>query len=105
MVLDALSAASVAEPEANLEQRVAQVRGFVEHVSGHRGVPAHVGTDVAALSPTGKQLLDALFGFAASANAETLSPEDTSWLYRSLAALETGDDEKVGAQLAAAARA
>lgn len=105
VVLDALNAASVAEPEADLPQRVAQVRGFVEHVSGHRGVPAHAGTDVAVLSPTGKQLLDALFGFAASANAETLSQDATSWLYRSLAALETGDDEKVNAQLAAAPRA
>lgn len=105
VVLDALNAAGTAEPETDLPQRVAQVRGFVEHVSGHRGVPAHTGTDVATLSPAGKQLLDALLGFAASANAETLSPEDTSWLYRSLAALETGNDEKVNAQLAAAPRA
>ena len=50
-------------------------------------------------------VLDALLGFAASANAETLSQDATSWLYRSLAALETGDDEKVGTQLAAAPRA
>ena len=50
VVLDALNAAGSAEPEADLPQHVAQVRGFVEHISGHRGVPAHVGTDVAALS-------------------------------------------------------
>lgn len=104
VVLDALAAAGAAEPEADLAQRVAQVRGFVEHVSGHRGVPAHAGTDITALSPVGKQLLDALFSFAASANAESLSPDATSWLYRSLAALEGNDDEKVTAQLSAAPR-
>ena len=104
VVLDALNAASVAEPEADLPQRVAQVRGFVEHVSDHRGVPAHAGTDITALSPVGKQLLDALFSFAASAGAESLSPDATSWLYRSLAALEGNDDEKVTAQLSAAPR-
>ena len=104
VVIDALVAAGAAEPAASLPQQVAQVRGFVEHVSGHRGVPAHAGTDVTALSPAGKQLLDALLAFAASANAETLSADATSWLYRSLAALETGDGEKVNAQLAAAPR-
>lgn len=104
VVLDALVAAGAAEPATDLAQRVAQVRGFVEHVSGHRGVPAHAGTDVTALSPVGKQLLDALFSFAASANAESLSPDATSWLYRSLAALEGNDDEKVTAQLSAAPR-
>lgn len=104
VVLDALVAAGAAEPATDLAQRVAQVRGFVEHVSGHRGVPAHAGTDITALSPVGKQLLDALFSFAASANAESLSPDATSWLYRSLAALEGNDDEKVTAQLSAAPR-
>ena len=104
VVLDALNAAGAAEPAADLPQQVAQVRGFVEHVSGHRGVAAHAGTDVAALSPAGKQLLDALLAFAASANAEALSADATSWLYRSLAALETGDGEKVNAQLAAVPR-
>lgn len=104
VVIDALNAAGAAEPEADLPQRVAQVRGFGEHVSDRRGVPAHAGTDVTALSPAGRQLLDALLAFAASANAETLSADATSWLYRSLAALEVGNDEKANAQLATAPR-
>ncbi len=99
VVVDALSAAGLAEPPADLPQHLDQVRGFVEHVSGHRGVPAHAGTDIAVLSPAGRQLLDALLTFAAGADAETLSPDATAWLYRSLATLESGDDETANAQL------
>ncbi len=103
-VIEALGAAGTAEPETDLSQRIARVRGLVEHVSGHRGVPAHDGADVSALSPAAKRLLDALLVFAASANAETLSPDGASWLYRSLAALGSGEDERADAQLAAAPR-
>jgi hypothetical protein len=103
VVTDALRKAG-AEAPAGLEQDIADVSGFVGHVSEHRGVPAHGTTDVSGLSDAGRDLLDALLAFAAS-DAGALAPEDAEWLYRSLAALEGDDEAKEAKQLSAKPRA
>ncbi|MEE8703917.1 MAG: hypothetical protein SOH58_02755 [Olsenella sp.] len=75
-----------------------------DHVADHRGVEPHADTDVTALSPAGSQLLEALLGFSATADAGGVTPDEAEWLYRSLAAVESGDDERANAQLAATPR-
>jgi hypothetical protein len=99
VVTDALRAASAPEESAGISEQVDQVRSFVEHVAGHRAVPAHEGTDPAELSADGSKLLDALFGFASSPLASEPSPQQTEWLYRSLGALESGSDDAIRAML------
>lgn len=104
VVTGALAAAGAEEAPADLAARVQQVHGFVEHVADHRGVAPHADTDVKSISPAARQLLEALLGFAAAADAEGVTPDEAEWLYRSLAAVESGDDERATAQLAAAPR-
>ncbi len=98
VVTDALRKAGAAEAPSGLQQDIADVSGFVGHVSEHRGVPAHGTADVSGLSEDGRSLLDALFGYSAACDADGLAPEDAAWLYRSLAALE-GDDAAKEAEL------
>ncbi|MEE8703973.1 MAG: hypothetical protein SOH58_03035 [Olsenella sp.] len=104
VVTGALVATGADEAPADLAARVQQVHGFVDHVADHRGVEPHADTDVTALSPAGRQLLEALLGFSASADADGVTPDEAEWLYRSLAAVESGDDERSNAQLAATPR-
>ncbi len=104
VVTGALAAAGTEEAPADLAARVQQVHGFVEHVADHRGVASHADTDVKSISSAARQLLEALLGFAAAADAEGVTPDEAEWLYRSLAAVESGDDERATAQLGAAPR-
>ena len=100
VVIGALREAGSAEPPADIAAGIQKVRGLTGHVSEHCGVPAHEGTDVAAVSEAGKGLLDELLGFAAASDAAALGPDDAAWLYRSLAALESGDDARAAELLA-----
>ncbi|MCI1998714.1 MAG: hypothetical protein LKJ49_08775 [Olsenella sp.] len=105
VVTDALRAASAPKEPAGISEQIDQVRGFVEHVAGHRAVPAHEGADPSALSADGSRLLDVLFGFASSPLASEPSPQQTEWLYRSLGALESGSDDAIRAMLDAEPKA
>lgn len=75
---------------ATITEAMDAVPGFVQHVSEHRGVTAHQVADVDALSAEQSQLAQKVVALATSAEAASLDPARTEWMYRALGALEPG---------------
>lgn len=102
VVIDGLAALEADLPDDVLAERIESVRGFIQHVSEHRGVPAHDVADMSALSGSRKELFDHIEKIARKLKPKGgLHQNVNAWLYRSLAAIE-GTTEDVAAQLAQA---
>lgn len=99
ITLDAIATLN-ADDDAEIARETQTVAGFVQHVAGHRGVRAHEPADVSNLSATQQQLVQKIAEFATGSNGSEVTPEQSSWLYRSLAAFEH-DDAAAEAQLRA----
>lgn len=89
VILNAINTYATAD-DAAAEQTAQQVTGFVGHVSEHRGVTAHETADVEQLNDQQKELAQKVLDLAKVATADTMDPQQTEWLYRSLGALEPG---------------
>ena len=102
VVIDGLVSLDANLTEGELAEKTETTCGFIEHVSEHRGVPAHAVADATSLSTTRRELLDNLESVAKKLQPKGgLHQNINEWLYRSLAALE-GDNEAVALQLAEA---
>lgn len=89
VILNAINVYSNGDDATALETSQ-NVLGFIGHVSEHRGVTAHEMADVDALTSEQSQLAAKVLELA-QADANSLDPVKTEWLYRSLAALEPGN--------------
>lgn len=102
VVIDGLAALEADLPEDVLAERIESVRNFIQHVSEHRGVPAHAVADVSELSGSRKELFDYVEKIARKLKPKGgLHQNVNAWLYRSLAAIE-GTMDEVSEQLAQA---
>lgn len=80
--------------DALFQKQITITQNFIEHVSDHRGVPAHAVADASALMPEQNALLDDLVEVArAMESVDEHHPEVFEWVYRSLASLEPGSTE------------
>lgn len=86
-----LSAISTLEKgnETELAQEEQTLEGFIQHVAGHRGVTPHTTANLEHLTPAQEQVVQHIRDFAATADAENVTPESASSLYRDLASLES----------------
>lgn len=90
VIISAIRCGAEGDAEA-IGQTIQQVQGFIGHVSEHRGVTAHEPASTDGLAPAQTKLAQKLVSLALAKNADELSPAETEWLYRSLAALEPGN--------------
>ncbi len=100
VIITAIQAAE-GESEAAQEQSLATVLSFIDHVSSHRGVTAHKPEQVDEPTEAQAALAEKVRTLALAHNADELTPDQTAWLYRALAAL--GPDSSKAAQLLAEA--
>lgn len=102
VVIDGLVALNKDLTEAELNEKTETVRGFIDHVSEHRGVPAHPVASMEDVSSSRHELLDCLEDVARKLQPKGgLHQNINEWMYRSLAAIE-GTAEAVSLQLAEA---
>ncbi len=102
VVIDGLVALDQELSETELAEKTETVCGFIDHVSEHRGVPAHPVADVTELSSSRHELLDCLEDVASKLQPKGgLHQNINEWLYRSLAAIDS-NAEAVSLQLAEA---
>lgn len=87
VIVNAINALG-SEDSDELLQQMQTAAGFVQHVAGHRGVNAHAAADISNLSNDQQQLAQSIIDFAAKANVATATPDEATWLYRSLASFE-----------------
>ena len=80
--------------DEELASQVEVVLGFIDHVSEHRGVPAHA-PRTTALTDQERKLVDGLVGLAADAAGKGLPAPVNAFVYRALAALDAGDAHAV----------
>lgn len=93
VIVNAINALGSDNPD-ELTQQTQTVAGFVQHVAGHRGVSAHAAADVSNLSQNQQQLAQEITDFAAKANVATTTPDEATWLYRSLASFENSNENR-----------
>lgn len=88
-----------ADDDAVLTQQLETVKGFIDHVSGNRGVTAHHDVFVELAGPKADLLVAIREVGALMQTAGVKNTQVNEWVYRSLAALDSSD-EKVAEQLA-----
>lgn len=83
VIIDALNTYAAAD-NAAIAQTTPRILAFVEHVSSHRGVAAH---EPAAVAGDGAEPFQKVLAFAAKADPASVTPDEATWLYRTLASL------------------
>ena len=98
VVTDAVNVISDGKDDEALAEQLKTVDGFIDHVAEHRSVTAYHGLDI-DLTGTTNELFDEIRTVATlMKTAGVKDPQVNEWLYRSLAAIRTGE-QAVNAQL------